>query len=81
MDVVIWLKKRVERTGYYSITTDSTYKGKRMPCVGKCEGKLCLYEVQKAQAVTRPGRMDTIKNYYPHKCIFMASISFIEINP
>ena len=79
-DVVIWLKIRVEKGTYYNIRTDSTYKGKKMPCAG-CRGKLCLYEVSKAQAVTRPGRLDSFKNYYPHKCIFMSSVSSVEINP
>ena len=79
-DVVIWLKIRVEKGTYYNIRTDSTYKGKKMPCAG-CRGKLCLYEVSKAQAVTRLGRLDSFKNYYPHKCIFMSSVSSVEINP
>ena len=78
-NMVISLKARKERTSYYSKEIYCTYKGKKVARDEEREGKLCLYEVHEAQTVTMPGRMETVKEVFAHSCIYMSSITTIEI--
>ena len=77
--IVVRMKTRKERTSYYIKETYCTFKGKKVARDEEREGKLCLYEVHKAQAVTLPGRMETVKEDFAHSCIYMSSIKTIEI--